>query len=124
MGHRPTKCFTININHAVDFIYMYQVFKSLRVSKIINYQTNNGQVAEKYFMSVAVSSIPHWSAGHSFLMDKLKFHPAPNVKTKIHVQVHLTINLPTCYGDSVVTVTSCILDWYIRCNVFNIVIKL
>lgn len=75
-------------------------------------------------MSVAVSSIPHWSAGHSFLMDKLKFHPAPNVKTKIHVQVHLTINLPTCYGDSVVTVTSCILDWYIRCNVFNIVIKL
>lgn len=64
MGHRPTKCFTININHAVDFnIYMYQVFKSLRVSKIINYQTNNGQVAEKYYMSVAVSSIPHWSAG-------------------------------------------------------------
>lgn len=52
---------------------MYQVFKSLRVSKIINYQTNNGQVAEKYYMSVAVSSIPHWSAGHSFLMDKLKF---------------------------------------------------
>lgn len=81
-------------------------------------------MVEKYYMLVVVSLILYWFVGYSFLMDKLKFYLVFNVKIKIYVFVYFIINLFICYGDFVVIVILCILDWYIRCNVFNIVIKL
>lgn len=81
-------------------------------------------MVEKYYMLVVVSLILYWFVGYSFLMDKLKFYLVFNVKIKIYVFVYFIINMFICYGDFVVIVILCILDWYIRCNVFNIVIKL
>lgn len=81
-------------------------------------------MVEKYYMLVVVSLILYWFVGYSFLMDKLKFYLVFNVKIKIYVIVYFIINMFICYGDFVVIVILCILDWYIRCNVFDIVIKL
>lgn len=81
-------------------------------------------MVEKYYMLVVVSLILYWFVGYSFLMDKLKFYLVFNVKIKIYGLVYFIINMYICYGDFVVIVILCILDWYIRCNVFNIVIKL